>query len=76
MKMRLVRNRAQCLICMDIVESTYRHDYQPCSCGAMFIDGGLDYIRTGARSFDDVKDLCEYEKIDELDSDSTGIKRM
>ena len=41
-KKRLVRNRIKCLKCGDIIESTYRHDFVMCSCGACFVDGGHD----------------------------------
>ena len=57
---KILRNAAQCLLCNDIVESTFRHDFRYCKCKAMYVDGGKDYIRRGAKSFDDVKDLSEY----------------
>ena len=40
-------NAARCLSCGDIILSTYRHDFQECSCGSLFVDGGLDYHRRG-----------------------------
>lgn len=43
-------NRAQCLECNDIIESTYRHDFVQCSCQNIFVDGGKDYFRSGARN--------------------------
>lgn len=39
------RNRARCRKCGSILESRSRHDLQTCSCGAVSIDGGLDYLR-------------------------------
>ena len=39
------RNRAQCAKCGDIIESTHRHDFVGCGCGAIFVDGGRDYLR-------------------------------
>lgn len=41
------RNAAKCLRCNDILISHHRHDYVQCSCGAIFIDGGNDYMRYG-----------------------------
>ena len=38
-------NAIQCLHCHDIIYSCVDHDYHPCSCGAVAIDGGFDYIR-------------------------------
>ena len=34
-----------CPECKDIVYSQHRHDYRPCNCGAVAIDGGSDYVR-------------------------------
>lgn len=42
-----MRNRAQCRICKEIIESTYRHDWVSCKEGHIFIDGGTDYQRYG-----------------------------
>jgi hypothetical protein len=38
-------NRAGCRSCGDIIESTHRHDYVTCRCGAISVDGGSDYQR-------------------------------
>ena len=48
MSERITRNRAKCKICGDVIESRNTHDYVTCSCGAVSVDGGLDYLR---RSF-------------------------
>jgi hypothetical protein len=53
------RNIAQCLECNDIIESKYRHDFVQCSCGNIFVDGGTDYIRSGARNISTFKPLTE-----------------
>ena len=42
---KILANRAQCKECGDIIESTYRHDFVTCSCGAISVDGGKDYLR-------------------------------
>ena len=62
--MRIIRNRAMCKLCGDIIESKHRHDWQSCSCGAIFVDGGHEYLRRGAKSFEDFEELSEYEKED------------
>lgn len=41
-------SKAQCAICKDIIESTYRHNFVSCKCGEIFLDGGDEYIRYGA----------------------------
>ena len=43
----IIRNAAQCAKCGDTIESTYQHDFVSCSCGAIFVDGGHDYLRAG-----------------------------
>lgn len=44
-KKRIIRNAAKCSECKDVIESTYRHDFVGCSCGAIFVDGGHSYLR-------------------------------
>ena len=39
------RNRAKCRRCGDVIWSMYRHDFTRCSCGAIAVDGGYDYVR-------------------------------
>lgn len=56
--MILTKNAAQCLLCNDVIESTYRHDYVSCKCGAIFIDGGTSYLRCGG-DFNNFKSLAE-----------------
>ena len=57
----IIRNAIRCKKCGDIIESTYRHDYIPCSCGACAVDGGHDYMRrVGNR--DDWEDLSVVEE--------------
>jgi hypothetical protein len=38
-------NQAKCGGCGDVIVSINRHDYVTCSCGALSVDGGRDYIR-------------------------------
>lgn len=47
---RRLRNRAQCLECNEVIESTYRHDYRSCKCGNLSVDGGNDYHKRSFRS--------------------------
>lgn len=37
----------KCLECLDKVYSYYTHDFVSCTCGSIFVDGGLDYLRFG-----------------------------
>lgn len=45
----IIRNAAQCAKCGDVVESKYRHDFARCSCGAIYVDGGKEYLRAGGK---------------------------
>lgn len=40
-------NGIRCPRCNDKLYSLHRHDFKSCQCGAVFVDGGPDYLRTG-----------------------------
>ena len=42
---KIIKNAIQCKLCGDIIESTDRHNYVECKCGACAVDGGHDYLR-------------------------------
>lgn len=50
---RIIRNSARCNGCGDEIESRHRHDFQACSCGSIFVDGGNSYFRAGAKRLED-----------------------
>lgn len=56
------RNAIRCKICGDIIESRSTHDFQQCSCGATFVDGGHEYVRIGGE-LDNIEILTEYEEV-------------
>lgn len=64
---KILRNAARCRRCGDVVESRHVHDFRRCSCGSVFVDGGLEYVRRGG-NLDDIEDLSEFEKHWELHS--------
>lgn len=45
MTLRIVQNEIQCRLCNSIIYSAHRHDYRSCRCGAVAVDGGMDYLR-------------------------------
>lgn len=57
--MKVKRNAAKCLKCDDEIESKYTHDFCMCKCGAIFVDGGLSYLRRGGDP-EQMLDLTEY----------------
>lgn len=63
--MKIKRNAAKCRKCGDIIQSKHRHDFVACRCKAIFVDGGLEYLRRGAESWDILEDLSETTEDDE-----------
>lgn len=65
--MKIIRNAIRCNLCGDEIESTDRHQYVTCSCGACAVDGGHDYLRRCFKSKDYYTDLSmtENDKVDE-----------
>lgn len=58
---KIVRNVIKCKLCGDIIESKSVHDFVTCSCGAVSVDGGHNYLRRCGNR-DDYEDLSECEK--------------
>jgi len=59
---RILRNRAYCNKCNATIESTHRHDFVTCPCGAISVDGGHDYLRR-VGNIEDISDISEVEDI-------------
>lgn len=58
---QLVYNGIQCLNCGAVLESVHRHDYKTCKCpNVASIDGGLDYVRYGARDTKKIRTITYY----------------
>ena len=55
---KIIRNRMKCKTCGEIIESTSRHDFKFCKCGAVAVDGGKDYLRR-VESKDAYEELIE-----------------
>ena len=62
--MTIKRNMAKCKKCGDVIESKYRHDFVYCSCQAIAVDGGKDYLRRVGYP-EDMEELSEYEEEDD-----------
>jgi hypothetical protein len=41
----ILSNQVHCVRCGDEPYSANRHDFRPCQCGAVSVDGGQDYLR-------------------------------
>lgn len=64
MRPKLKRNAIRCLTCGDVIESRRTHDFVRCSCGRVYVDGGLAYARRGFPEHPGTgwyEELSEYE---------------
>ncbi len=62
MRQKILHNRIRCNRCGDVIESEYRHDFKPCRCGLVYVDGGHAYLRRGfTNSISDFTELSEVE---------------
>ena len=41
----ILSNQVRCVQCGDEPYSAHRHDFRHCNCGAVAVDGGMDYLR-------------------------------
>ena len=41
----IIENTVVCLSCGDKIVSKHRHDFVTCTCGAVSVDGGQEYLR-------------------------------
>ena len=58
---KILRNRARCLGCGEVVESRYRHEFVTCGCGNLSVDGGLEYLKrsVGKLGWENLEELGE-----------------
>lgn len=57
----IINNKIKCKKFGDIIESKSTNDYKRCSCGAVAIDGGKDYLKR-IGSEEDYEELSEIKK--------------
>lgn len=65
--MKIIKNAIQCRKCGDIIESKHVHDFVTCSCGAVAVDGGHDYLRRCGNK-EDIIELSIVKSDDNQDS--------
>ena len=44
-KEEIISNKIKCKKCGDIIESKSTNDYKRCSCGAVAVESGVDYLK-------------------------------
>ena len=62
---RIVRNRAGCLNCLQVIESKHCHDFVRCRCKKLAVDGGRDYLKRVG----DIGNPLAYEELSEFEDD-------
>ena len=72
-KLKIIRcNKIKCKKCSDIIESTYVHDFKWCSCGAVAVDGGHEYLRRVGNE-EDFEELSYFIQLAEIKTDEFKI---
>lgn len=64
----IIANKIRCRKCGNVIQSYSRHDYKPCSCGSIAVDGGISYLRR-------VGDMLAYEDLSVTTSDPFELQR-
>ena len=62
----IISNKIKCKKCGDIIESKSTNDYKRCSCGAVAIDGGKDYLKR-------IGNENDYEEFSEIKDNNVNI---
>ena len=68
-KEEIISNKIKCKKCGDIIESKSTNDYKKCSCGAVAVDGGKDYLKRMGNEEN-------YEELSELKQMTFFVKRV
>jgi hypothetical protein len=58
-KRQILINSIRCKRCLDIIESKLVHDCIYCSCGAVAVDGGIEYLKR-IGSLKDIEELSKW----------------
>jgi hypothetical protein len=70
--MKLLLNGAKCKKCKTTVYSGSTHDFRYCSCKAIAVDGGHEYIRRSGYP-DDCEEACAYEASTDKGTECKGM---
>ena len=66
----IIKNQVKCNHCGDIIESKHMHDFKTCSCGAVSVDGGHDYLRRCFKAEGDYEELSILKEAGEAGEES------
>ena len=65
-KEEIISNKIKCKKYGDIIESKSTNDYKKCSCGAVTVDGGKDYLKR-------IGNEKDYEELSEIKDNNVNI---
>ena len=71
----IIQNQVRCNKCGDEPYSATRHDFKECKCGAIAVDGGMDYLRRVGVT-DDMTDLSMTMDNKDLNKCVVAVTRM
>lgn len=63
--LKIYANRIKCKKCGDILESSFTHDFRFCTCGAVAVDGGREYLKRYGNP-EDIEELAVYEEVGDV----------
>jgi len=58
---KIIVNKIRCKKCGEEIESTHRHEYKTCRCGAVSVDGGHEYLRR-CGNYEDWEEMSVIER--------------
>ena len=61
---KITKNAIKCKTCGELIESRHVHDFKWCSCGAVAVDGGLEYLKR-AGTFGGYMEKSEFDGTEE-----------
>ena len=64
--MAILSNQVECLNCRDKPYSAHRHDFKWCKCGAVAVDGGMDYLKRVGSGYKDMSIIIPDEHLEGL----------
>lgn len=70
----IAMNKAQCLICGMVLESTHRHDFNCCTCGNLCVDGGNDYQKRSVKNMSKYRELSDGVEVEQVNTQDTYTK--
>ena len=65
-------NKIKCIKCGDIIESIDVHDFKWCSCGAVAVDGGREYLKRVGNK-EEFEELSHFIKLAEITTNGFEI---